>query len=450
MGVHAGHAQICGNWKAIDSVRASSSFPLMPIRRMVSGSVCVLFALGFAVTAAGEDILQNLPVGVYLQKRTEVGADQRKAFGQKLGGAIEDMNNSVLQVQGRPIQANVITAASAADAEAIWNSLLKIKGAAFCVRKDRVVVEFAGKDIDTALATKTTYELKLMPKPSHVRYRVMAELLLVDQADYMACNALFEKYLEQRAGDDKRTASEIEALVQRFKFGKTLTLRHPKLNESASKFSFETTPDQTEESGCGVRYHFLNPPVFRDVPYVKATLEVSTNDSGFSGNATAPDAKLIQATPYWPVNDVKIKELAAQITTNKSGNDAKASAILAWLAPGKNLRYTGVTGSRWGTLKVLEQKFGHCWDFSDCFVTLCRAAGVPCRQVAGWLFGSSGHVWAEYYREGKGWQQVDPTGGGVLPCGIYHIAYFTSEDGEMPIVYLAMPKIEIVETDYAK
>lgn len=29
-------------------------------------------------------------------------------------------------------------------------------------------------------------------------------------------------------------------------------------------------------------------------------------------------------------------------------------------------------------------------------------------------------------------------------CGIYHIAYFATDDGEMPIVYLSMPKIEIV------
>ena len=95
---------------------------------------------------------------------------------------------------------------------------------------------------------------------------------------------------------------------------------------------------------------------------------------------------------------------------------------------------------------MFEQKFGHCWDFADCFVTLCRAADVPSRQVAGWLYGSSGHVWAEFYREGKGWQQVDPTGGGLLRCGIYHIPYFTSEDGEMPILYVSMPRIEATQT----
>ncbi len=150
------------------------------------------------------------------------------------------------------------------------------------------------------------------------------------------------------------------------------------------------------------------------------------------------------STPWWPAADPSVKALARQITAGKRTNDQKAMAILEWLTPGSNLKYSGRTGSRWGTLRVLEQKFGHCWDFSDCFVTLARAAGVPSRQVAGWLYAGSGHVWAEFYREGEGWQQVDPTGGGKLACGIYHIPYFTSEDGEMPILYVSMPKIEAV------
>jgi hypothetical protein len=63
------------------------------------------------------------------------------------------------------------------------------------------------------------------------------------------------------------------------------------------------------------------------------------------------------------------------------------------------------------------------------------------------LYGSGGHVWAEYYAENEGWIQVDPTGGDVLPCGIYHIPFFTSDDGEMPIVYVTIPTVRIVETN---
>ena len=154
----------------------------------------------------------------------------------------------------------------------------------------------------------------------------------------------------------------------------------------------------------------------------------------------------LRGTAFWPADDTEMIKLALKITEGAQTNDEKVAAILKWLAPGKNIKYSGQTGSRYGTKQVLTQKFGHCWDFSDVFVTLARAAGIPSRQVAGWLYGTSGHVWCEYYREGKGWQQVDPTGGNVLPCGLYHLAYFTSEDGNMPIVYLSMPSIAIVDT----
>jgi len=98
--------------------------------------------------------------------------------------------------------------------------------------------------------------------------------------------------------------------------------------------------------------------------------------------------------------------------------------------------------------KVLEQGYGHCWDSADCFVTFCRAVGIPARQIGGWLYGSCGHGWAEVLLEGRGWQQVDPTGGGKIACGIYHIPYFTTENGEMPILYVAMPQIEVLTREW--
>jgi len=93
--------------------------------------------------------------------------------------------------------------------------------------------------------------------------------------------------------------------------------------------------------------------------------------------------------------------------------------------------------------QVLKQKTGQCWDFSDVFVTFCRAAGVPARQVGGWLYGQCGHVWAEVLFEGKGWQQVDPTAG--METTSDYVAYFTTEDGHMPILYLGWPKVEMVK-----
>ncbi len=75
--------------------------------------------------------------------------------------------------------------------------------------------------------------------------------------------------------------------------------------------------------------------------------------------------------------------LAKRITSGCKTKEDKVSAILRWLSPGKNIKFGGpMTGSRYGVKKTLAQGFGQCWDFSDCFITLCRGSGVPCRQVA--------------------------------------------------------------------
>jgi transglutaminase-like putative cysteine protease len=106
---------------------------------------------------------------------------------------------------------------------------------------------------------------------------------------------------------------------------------------------------------------------------------------------------MLQSTKYWPATDPAIVQLANLITKNTETNDEKVDAIWKWLSPGSNIKY-------------------------------------------------SGHVWCEYFAEGKGWKQVDPTGGNVLPYEMYHLAYFISNDGEMAIVCLKVPIIRVLET----
>jgi hypothetical protein len=412
----------------------------------------VAFGLALAIVSIGrcaeptESFLRELPFGVFLESSTEHSGGQVQPIAQNLGGEIERITNSMLRVHASPIKVNAITAADESNARAIHAALSKIKPYPFCMRKGKVVIEYVGNNIDAALAMKTTYELGLEQKPNSVRYRVIAELATVDKADYMACNPLFNQFLALQHGANDNPLQQINDLSKKFQFGRTLVLRNPTLDESTTH-QFEPASSDSKESGATIAYSFDQLPNRHAVPYATVTIEITLDDTGFRDSAAAPAKALTAATPFWPSDDPRIVEVARRITAGKMTNDAKVMAILQALSPGRDLKHSGQAGSRWGTLKVLEQKFGHCWDFSDCFVTLARAAGVPSRQVAGWLYGSSGHVWAEFYREGKGWQQVDPTGGGKLRCGIYHIPYFTSEDGEMPIVYLSMPRIEVVQTE---
>lgn len=402
-------------------------------------------ALPWRADGAGvpEPLLRQLGPGIFVESSEEVPLEQARSIGQKLGGELVRLTNSVLRVQGQPLRINVITAGSEEQAEKLERGILKVKPYPFCVRKGTVVAEYVGKKLDALLASKASYELGLVPKPKQVRYRVTAELALIEGGDYMVCNSLSNGFFQAESGASSELAAQIQGLAKQFRFGQVLKLRHPEMGIPAAH-SFEPGAVQEADAGPVRTYRFEGMPLREGVPWVKASLEILVDDTGLSAGGAAPDGALAAATPFWPADDPKVRALAAQITRGKTGNGAKAMAILEWLAPGKHLKTGGPTGSRWGTMKVLEQQYGHCWDFSDVFVTLARASGVPSRQVAGWLAGASGHVWAEFWSEGRGWQQVDPTGGGVLRCGIYHIPYFTTETGEMPIVYLRMPRIEAV------
>lgn len=392
-----------------------------------------------------QEFFEKPPAGTLVESHVQVPKPSVQAIAKKLGGQIKSLTNTKLRVHGRPIQVNVLTALDLANAQRLEASLLKLKKFPFCIRRDSVVIEFVGADVDDALARKTAFEMGAIAKPKRLAYRVVADLATIEQADYMAGNQLFQQFLNLQQKPGSTGGTEIARLVKGFQFGNRLILRNPALAGPKSKYSFEPAASEEKKLGPVHEFTFKQPMMRAGVPYVQVTMEVETNETGLAAEKKAPDKSLVEPTNAWPSGSAEIQSLAATIIGNKVKNKERANAILEWLTPGKNIRYSGQTGSRYGTMKVFQQKFGHCWDFSDCFVTLARAAGVPARQVAGWLYGSSGHVWAEFYDEGRGWQQVDPTGGGTLQVGIYHVPYFSTEDGSMPIVYLSMPKVDILE-----
>jgi hypothetical protein len=65
--------------------------------------------------------------------------------------------------------------------------------------------------------------------------------------------------------------------------------------------------------------------------------------------------------------------------------------------------------------EILENRFGDCTEHSQLFVTLARAAGIPAREVTGFVYNGddeepalAGHMWAEVQIDGH-WIGVDPT-----------------------------------------
>jgi hypothetical protein len=82
-----------------------------------------------------------------------------------------------------------------------------------------------------------------------------------------------------------------------------------------------------------------------------------------------------------------------------------------------NMEYSVLGRKDWGAVKALELKKGDCTEYSDLFVALCRAKGVPARVVSGYTVGfgspSTKHNWTEVYLQDYGWVPFDPTAGDV-------------------------------------
>jgi hypothetical protein len=395
--------------------------------------------------AALGDPFKNLPSGWKVVSTYTVPDDQVAQFSAKLGGRILELSNTILSVNGERLQANIVRCETVKDAEAVHRSILATKTMpALCLRVDDSVVEFVGDDI--GLVRRAHYVLGLRPREA--TYRVTFEIATIDRADYMVSNNLFNLLLQLDQVMD--TEAEIRELSKKLEFGNTVSLRTgPGSAGKPATYKFGSPPILQRSKGADVTsYSFRELQKKADVPYVSVQAVITCAAFRDTPTDRKPDGGLLAQTAFWPVRDERIGATAKEITAGLKTDAEKVEAILAWMMPGKNVEYSGPMGSRHGVKKVIQQGFGRCWDFSDVFVTLCRASGVPARQVAGWLCGQSGHVWAEVLIGGKGWRQVDPTAGSG--CDIDYIPWFTTEDGEMPIVYTSMPKIEITEEPQAQ
>lgn len=81
--------------------------------------------------------------------------------------------------------------------------------------------------------------------------------------------------------------------------------------------------------------------------------------------------------------DGKVKELADKITEGKTTDLDKVKAIYDWTIANMN-RDESVKGCGTGEVeKLLDMPQGKCTDIHSVFVALCRASGVPAREIFG-------------------------------------------------------------------
>ncbi len=126
-------------------------------------------------------------------------------------------------------------------------------------------------------------------------------------------------------------------------------------------------------------------------------------------------AEYLKPTSLCPT-DGEVKKLADQITKGKKTVLAKAKTIYDWCCE-NTYRDPNTIGCGTGDVRsLLKNPGGKCTDISSVFVGLCRAAGVPAREIFSIRLGKKPtedittyqHCWAEFFLPGYGWVTVDP------------------------------------------
>ncbi len=168
-------------------------------------------------------------------------------------------------------------------------------------------------------------------------------------------------------------------------------------------------------------------------PVIVLTSRVQTRDRATDWNRPA-DARdegaalkrWTEPTDLMPTDGI-VLETARQATRGASTDEAKARAIYDWIVA-RTYREPKVRGCGVGDIKTMleTQNFGgKCGDINGLFVGLCRAVGIPARDVYGLRVAPSAfgyrelggnpaklqgaqHCRAEVFLQKQGWVAMDP------------------------------------------
>ncbi len=127
-------------------------------------------------------------------------------------------------------------------------------------------------------------------------------------------------------------------------------------------------------------------------------------------NKIPPALKSFYTKPEYLLEQTpEIKEASQKIINGITNPLYKAEAIFKWV--NDTMKYVYPPEKR-GAEAALKTCTGDCGQYSELFIALARAAGIPARQQSGFEFspGNIGyHVWSEIYLPVYGWVPVDAT-----------------------------------------
>ncbi len=132
--------------------------------------------------------------------------------------------------------------------------------------------------------------------------------------------------------------------------------------------------------------------------------------------------KYTSSQKYWELDNNFIKTKAEELKTPEN----IYKFVSTYLSYSEDRLKQAKIERKGAAAAVLTPKDAVCMEFTDLFIAIARAAGVPAREVVGYAYtqnerlrplsltlqgGDVLHAWPEYWDDKIGWVQVDPTWG---------------------------------------
>lgn len=124
--------------------------------------------------------------------------------------------------------------------------------------------------------------------------------------------------------------------------------------------------------------------------------------------------KYTQSEPYIEITP-EIKEKAIELVGEETNPYFQAKIIFEWVIETMAYEYPDIESR--GAEKSFKTLKGDCGEFGTVFAALCRAVGIPARNVTCIWFQEGGHAWAEIFIPPYGWVPVDPSVAQTLAPG---------------------------------
>lgn len=199
---------------------------------------------------------------------------------------------------------------------------------------------------------------------------------------------------------------------------KTIALIPDKGSQRVSYTSLEPSPLKihTDQDGNWLADYEIEPQ--KNLNISLAAMVETFIDQKIPVTESDPNLYL-GASEYWQTDNEQIQKLAQELKTPRAIYDFVVEKLEY------NYQLTENGNERAGAVRALQEpENAICTEFTDLFVALARAAGIPAREINGFAYTKNPklrplslsrdvlHSWPEYWdSEQKKWIQIDPTWG---------------------------------------